>query len=196
MRHEVTLFWNNVCLTHSQLVLHRTYRIALYYSFAHRSVFAMASQPAQTSCSMLSATSAASSTIARRGLRVLVVDDAEDACEGLALLLQIEGFQVEATLDGPTAIECATHFVPHVVLLDLAMPRMSGYDVARRLRRHPATRDALIIALTGLSELDDIARSYDAGFNHHQVKPLDVDTLLALIDCHFDTRCRQVPGSQ
>ncbi|SIT66097.1 Response regulator receiver domain-containing protein [Burkholderia sp. b13] len=158
--------------------------------------FTMASQPVQPSSSVSSATAAAGGALARHGLRVLVVDDAEDACEGLALLLQIEGFQVEATLDGPTAVECATHFAPHIVLLDLAMPRMSGYDVARRLREHPSTRDALIIALTGLSEFDDIARSRAAGFNHHQVKPVDVDTLLSLIDHHFATHASQRSGRQ
>jgi CheY-like chemotaxis protein len=132
--------------------------------------------------------------MARRGLRVLVVDDVEDACEGLALLMKIEGFQVEAALDGASAVQCASQFVPHIVLLDLAMPRMSGYEVARQLRAHPATRDVLIIALTGLSEFDDIARSREAGFNHHQVKPIDADALLALIDQHIG-RMRGAPGS-
>jgi CheY-like chemotaxis protein len=123
--------------------------------------------------------------VSRSTLRVLVVDDERDACEGLALLMEFEGYRVETALDGATGLSCAERFTPDVVLLDLAMPRMSGHEVARALRRHPASRDALIIALSGLGERDDIERSRAAGFDHHQVKPVNIDALLAMIDRHF-----------
>jgi CheY-like chemotaxis protein len=150
----------------------------------------MPSQSIQTSSNVSPSVPVLGETGTRAVRRVLVIDDAQDACEGLALLLELEGYRVESALDGPGGLACAACFEPNVVLLDLAMPHMSGYDVARALRRLPATRNALIVALTGLGEFDDIARSRAAGFDHHQVKPVDVDALLALIDRHFEQVAR------
>lgn len=151
----------------------------------------MALQSLQTNGDVSPSSPLAEDTGTPAARRLLVIDDAQDACEGLALLFELEGYRVESALDGPGGLACAERFAPQVVLLDLAMPHMSGYDVALALRRLPATRDALIVALTGLGELDDIERSLAAGFDHHQVKPIDVDALLALIDRHFEKLARR-----
>jgi two-component system CheB/CheR fusion protein len=121
-------------------------------------------------------------------LRVLVVDDNVDACEGTAMLVDFAGYIVELAFDGPVAIEKAERFRPHVVLLDIAMPRMSGYEVAQRLRANPLTRDALLIALTGLGAADDIARAWQAGFDDYRLKPVDIDELLKLVASRLDER--------
>jgi two-component system CheB/CheR fusion protein len=121
-------------------------------------------------------------------LRVLVVDDNVDACEGTAMLVDFAGYIVELAFDGPVAIEKAERFRPHVVLLDIAMPRMSGYEVAQRLRANPLTRDALLIALTGLGAADDIARAWQAGFDDYRLKPVDIDELLELVASRLDER--------
>jgi CheY-like chemotaxis protein len=121
-------------------------------------------------------------------LRVLVVDDNVDACEGTAMLVDFAGYIVELAFDGPMAIEKAERFRPHVVLLDIAMPRMSGYEVAQRLRANPLTRDALLIALTGLGAADDIARAWQAGFDDYRLKPVDIDELLDLLASRLDQR--------
>lgn len=121
-------------------------------------------------------------------MRVLVVDDNVDACEGTAMLVDFAGYIVELAFDGPVAIEKAERFRPHVVLLDIAMPRMSGYEVAQRLRANPLTRDALLIALTGLGAADDIARAWQAGFDDYRLKPVDIDELLELVASRLEER--------
>jgi CheY-like chemotaxis protein len=136
----------------------------------------------------LDAVGAASLGTRRDAYRVLVVDDNVDACEGTAMLVDFAGYVVEIAFDGAIAIEKAERFRPHVVLLDIAMPRMSGYDVARRLRESPLTRDALLIALTGLGAADDIARAWQAGFDDYRLKPVDIDELLQLLSVRLGER--------
>lgn len=113
--------------------------------------------------------------------RILVVDDNTDAVESLALLLELEGHDVRTALDGPAALELASDFRPEAVLLDIGLPGMDGYEVARRLRDRPETREALIIAITGYGQLEDRALTKAAGFNHHLVKPVDPEELGALL---------------
>jgi two-component system OmpR family response regulator len=113
--------------------------------------------------------------------RILVVDDNTDAVESLALLLELEGHDVKTALDGPAALELASDFRPEAVLLDIGLPGMDGYEVARRLRDRPETREALIIAITGYGQLEDRALTKAAGFNHHLVKPVDPEELGALL---------------
>ncbi|HTJ94953.1 MAG TPA: response regulator [Pararobbsia sp.] len=120
--------------------------------------------------------------------RVLVVDDNVDACEGTAMLVDFAGYVVEIAFDGPVAIEKAERFRPHAVLLDIAMPRMNGYEVARRLRESPFTCNALLIALTGLGAADDIARAWQAGFDDYRLKPVDIDELLQLLSTRLQER--------
>jgi two-component system OmpR family response regulator len=113
--------------------------------------------------------------------RILVVDDNTDAVESLALLLELEGHDVRTALDGPAALDLASEFRPQAVLLDIGLPGMDGYEVARRLRERPETREALIIAITGYGQQEDRALTKAAGFDHHLVKPVDPEELGALL---------------
>jgi len=113
--------------------------------------------------------------------RVLVVDDNPDATETLQHLLESLGAIVVAAGSGREALGLFETFEPHAVLLDIGMPGMDGYEVARRIRAMPAGRATQIIALTGWGQQEDIRRSIQAGFDHHMVKPLDVEKLRALI---------------
>jgi two-component system CheB/CheR fusion protein len=127
---------------------------------------------------------AGSSGVSRR---VLVVDDNADAAHSLALLLQMEGHQVEVVHDGLQALVVAQAQGPEVVLLDIGLPQMDGYEVARRLRRQPGLERAVLVALTGYGQEEDRRRSQEAGFDEHLVKPVEPATLLAML-AHRPTR--------
>jgi signal transduction histidine kinase/CheY-like chemotaxis protein len=114
--------------------------------------------------------------------RVLIVDDNRDFASSLALLLGALGQDVDVAYDGPSAIARAERFAPHVVFLDIGLPGINGYDVARRLRAIPATADAVITAVTGWGQDHDRARAFDAGFDYHVVKPLDPDQLEMILE--------------
>lgn len=116
-----------------------------------------------------------------RKLRILVVDDYADAAESLEMLLQMEGHQVETADCGLKAIEQARIFQPQIVLIDIGLPDMDGYEVAKRLRELPETRASILIALTGHAQTEDGKRSQSAGFNHHLLKPLDFEKLSGLL---------------
>ncbi|MCL7421043.1 MAG: PAS domain S-box protein [Methylobacter sp.] len=113
--------------------------------------------------------------------RILVVDDYLDAAESLTMLLQAEGHEVETADCGLKAIEQAQSFRPQVVLLDIGLPDLDGYEVAKRLRALPETRDTVLIALTGYGQTEDRERSELAGFNHHLLKPVNFEKLSALL---------------
>jgi signal transduction histidine kinase/DNA-binding response OmpR family regulator len=108
--------------------------------------------------------------------RVLIVDDNVDAAESLALLLGTMGQVVQTAYDGVTALDAAERFGPDVVLLDIGLPGLSGYDVAREIRRRGLS-DVLLVALTGYGQQEDQARAREAGFDHHLIKPTDVSRL-------------------
>lgn len=105
--------------------------------------------------------------------RVLVIDDNQDAAETLALLLQLEGHEVHVAHDGPAGLEAAVSLRPDVIFLDLGMPGMDGYEVARRLRQEPGLKETRLAALTGWGQQEDRRRSAEAGFDAHLVKPVD-----------------------
>ena len=114
-------------------------------------------------------------------LRVLVADDNTDSADALAMLLQMGGDEVRVAYDGVSALEEAKAFRPHVVLLDIGMPGMDGYEVARRLRAAPATRGILLVAASGWGAEEDRTMSKEAGFDHHLVKPFDLNALEKLL---------------
>jgi PAS domain S-box-containing protein len=117
--------------------------------------------------------------------RVLVVDDNQDAAESVALLLELWGHHVRIAYDGRSALKEAPDFLPEVILLDIGLPGLDGYEVARQLRRDSRLDRALLIAMTGYGQDRDRLRSLDAGFSHHLVKPVDpaiLRELLAQID--------------
>jgi PAS domain S-box-containing protein len=119
---------------------------------------------------------APASAEAIRALRALVVDDNVDAAESLSLVLEMFGHEVTMAHDGPSALEMALATRPDLVLLDIGLPGMDGYEVAERLRQSGLERTVLV-ALTGYGREEDMARSREAGFDHHLVKPVDVATL-------------------
>jgi len=103
--------------------------------------------------------------------RILVVDDNRDAAESVAMVLQAEGHDVQVALGADEALQVAPAWRPGVVLLDIGLPRMDGYEVARRLRAEPALQGCCLVALTGYGQPSDRKRALDAGFDHHLVKP-------------------------
>jgi CheY-like chemotaxis protein len=113
--------------------------------------------------------------------RVLIVDDNEDAAQSLAMLLRMLGQDVRTAPDGPTALDVAGAFQPDIAFLDIGLPGMDGYELARQLRGTPGAEAALLVALTGWGQDDDRRRSRDAGFDHHVTKPANPGTLAALL---------------
>jgi PAS domain S-box-containing protein len=113
--------------------------------------------------------------------RVLVVDDNRDAAESLETLLQLWGHQARSAQDGPEALSLMAELEPEIVLLDIGLPGMDGYEVARRMRTMPAGRNALIVAVTGYGRNSDRLQSQEAGFDHHLVKPVLPEVLHELI---------------
>jgi PAS domain S-box-containing protein len=118
----------------------------------------------------------------QRRARVLVVDDNVDAAASLAVLLKLDGHDVKLAHDGPAALHAARDFAPQVILLDIGLPGLSGYEVARELRRDPAFEDVVMIALTGYGQAEDRRRSKASGFDHHLTKPIDDEVLAALLE--------------
>jgi CheY-like chemotaxis protein len=116
-----------------------------------------------------------------RPLNVLVVDDNPDAAESMALVLESAGHAVRVAGDGLQALEVAREARPEVVLLDLGMPGMNGFEAARRLREDPALGPVTLVAVTGWSGDDDRRRTKAAGFAHHLTKPADPAQVLALL---------------
>ena len=113
--------------------------------------------------------------------RILVVDDNRDAAESLALLLQLSGHETHMAHDGLEAVEAAATFKPDVVLLDIGLPKLNGYDVCRRIRQQAGGNGIVLIALTGWGQDEDRRKSQEAGFNGHLVKPVDHSSLTNLL---------------
>ena len=119
--------------------------------------------------------------------RVLAIDNDVDGVETLRVLLELLGHEVRTACDGPTAIEIAETFRPEIVLLDLAMPRMSGYEVAAHLFELLGVGRVTIVALTGYGQDRDIQRTRDAGFSDHLVKPVEAARLAAVLAARCPT---------
>lgn len=118
--------------------------------------------------------SVAVQTLASAPMRILVVEDNEDAADSMAYLLELDGHEVRIARDGLHAVEAAAHWTPDVVLLDIGLPKLDGYEAARRIRAQRNGVDGvMLIAITGWGQDDDRRRSRDAGFNAHLTKPVD-----------------------
>src|SRR6185436_12538649 len=113
--------------------------------------------------------------------RILVVDDNRDAADSLGMLLKFLGADVYTANDGPAALEAFRTYRPSVVLLDIGLPEMDGYELARRTRLQPEGGEVTLIALTGWGQEEDRRRSREAGIDHHLVKPVDLDALEKLM---------------
>ncbi len=116
-----------------------------------------------------------------RKARILVVDDNVDTARGMTRLLKRIGHDISTAYSGPEAIEVARQHRPEFVLLDIGLPGMTGYEVAARLRQEESCQGAVIIAVSGYGQDEDRRRSKESGFDHHLIKPLDHDALLALL---------------
>ena len=121
--------------------------------------------------------------------RVLVVDDNQDAADSLAMLLGVRGEEVRIAYDGAKALEVERDFKPDVVLLDIGLPAVSGYDVAERIRGRRGDK-VLIVAITGWGQEKDLRRAEEAGIDHHFTKPVDFEALVGLIDRAAPSRRR------
>jgi PAS domain S-box-containing protein len=124
-------------------------------------------------------------------LRVLVADDNPGAADALGMMLQMEGDQVRVAYDGISVLAEAEKFRPNVVLLDIGMPGLDGLEVARRLRASPATRESLLIAISGWGTAEDRARSKGAGFDYHLLKPFQISALETLLAAYKATARHQ-----
>jgi PAS domain S-box-containing protein len=118
---------------------------------------------------------------ALRGTRILVVDDNQDSADSLAMVLRLKGNDIRTAYDGLEAVEAAEAFHPELILLDIGLPKLNGYDVARRIRLQAWGRDVILVALTGWGQDEDRRRSQEAGFNFHIVKPVDIAALENLL---------------
>jgi CheY-like chemotaxis protein len=116
-----------------------------------------------------------------RPVRILIVDDNEDAATSLALLLNIAGNETLTANDGLQAIESAAKFRPDVILLDIGLPKLDGYDACRRIRQQPWGKNMVLVALTGLGLEYRREDSPYIGFDHHLVKPVEFDVLQGLL---------------
>jgi signal transduction histidine kinase len=126
------------------------------------------------------------STMPADGLRILIVDDLAAAADSMRVLLEMKNYRVRTAYDGMEALEIAGHFAPDVVLLDIGLPEMDGYEVARQLRQLPEASAALLVALTGYGQSTDRLDAVAAGFDAHMIKPADIDSLCDLIARHRD----------
>ena len=115
------------------------------------------------------------------GRSILIVEDHEDAREALRALLELEGHRVDATGTGPHALELARENHPEIALIDIGLPEVDGYEVARRMRAL-GSRCPYLIALTGYGQPDDVKRARDAGFDAHLLKPIDPDALASVLN--------------
>jgi CheY-like chemotaxis protein len=113
---------------------------------------------------------------------ILIVDDYPDALDIWAIFLRSFGYRVSTASDGATAIDQAEQLLPDLIVLDLELPRVSGFDVAKRLRSNPETQSIPLIAATGYSHIQQLDRARDAGFDRIVIKPCDPDALVSEIE--------------
>jgi two-component system cell cycle response regulator DivK len=116
------------------------------------------------------------------GRHILIVDDYPDALDVWAIFLRSSGYRVSTAADGASAIELAERLLPDLIVLDLELPHISGYDVAKRLRSNPETQSIPLIAATGYSHLRQLDRAREAGFDQIVIKPCDPDMLIEEIE--------------
>jgi CheY-like chemotaxis protein len=113
--------------------------------------------------------------------RILVADDNADAAESMAMLLRLLNHQVMTVYTGRGALAAAVTFLPQIVFLDIGMPEMDGFDVARRLREIPELSGTVLVALTGWAREQDHRRAQEAGFDHYLLKPTEASTIVQFL---------------
>jgi CheY-like chemotaxis protein len=121
------------------------------------------------------------STVRTLRRRILVVDDVSDAAYSLAMVCELYGAEVKVARDGLEALRVAAEFRPEVVLMDITMPQMDGYEAARRIRAEDWGRSVILVALTGWGRRSDIEAAHAAGFDGHLLKPVEAEALVTLV---------------
>ncbi len=135
------------------------------------------------------ATHSTAMPIPQRSVRILLVEDNPDAAESMRMLLELLGHRVRVAADGIAALDAARANVPDVMLVDIGLPGVDGYEVARRIRKDPALKDVVMVALTGYGRDEDKQAAMAAGFDYHLVKPVNPDALSGLVSqLHADER--------
>ncbi len=114
-------------------------------------------------------------------LRVVIVDDDAEVATSLGILLEAQGYAVKIVVDGTEALDQVRNFVPHVILLDIVMPQISGYQLAKDIRGEPGFANVPIIAISGYGDADHQERSLEAGIDHHLLKPVKFAVLSQLL---------------
>ncbi len=122
-------------------------------------------------------------------LRIVVVDDNQDSANSLGMLLRIMGSEVQIAHDGEEAVKVAEEFQPDVVFLDIGLPKMNGYEAARRIREQANGKKTVLIALTGWGQHEDKRQAREAGFDLHMVKPVDPTSLTNILADLHTTKC-------
>jgi CheY-like chemotaxis protein len=117
----------------------------------------------------------------KSSLRILIVDDNRDSADSLSMMLKIMGNDTRTAYDGEEAVAVANEFRPAVILLDIGLPRLNGYEACRRIREQTKGKELVIIAQTGWGQDEDRQRTHQAGFDHHMVKPVDPQALMSLL---------------
>jgi CheY-like chemotaxis protein len=117
----------------------------------------------------------------RSSLRILIVDDNRDGADSLGMMLRMMGNDTRTAYDGQQGVAAAGEFRPDVILLDIGLPRLNGYEACCRIRELPWGRGVVLIAVTGWGQEEDRRRSHEAGFDHHLVKPVDPQALMKLL---------------
>jgi len=113
----------------------------------------------------------------QRSLRIMVIDDIPDVVEILCSLLQLLGHEVSSAANGPEGLAKAMKFAPQVIICDIGLPEMNGYEIARYIRNDRSLKNTFLIALSGYAQADDLAMARESGFDRHLAKPVDLDTL-------------------
>jgi CheY-like chemotaxis protein len=125
-----------------------------------------------------------SNAVKTSGHRVLIVDDNEDVAASLAMLLAMQGVEVHVEHDGPSALRAVRTFAPTIALLDIGMPGMTGYEVAKTIRSDAEFAKVKLIALTGWGQPSDVRQAHEAGFDRHCIKPVDPELLVTLLSAN------------
>jgi len=120
-------------------------------------------------------------TVSKSSLRILIVDDNRDGADSLGMMLRIMGNDIRTAYDGQEGVDVAEEFRPEVVLFDIGMPKLNGYEACLRIREQPWGKAIVLIAVTGWGQDDDRLRSHEAGFDHHMVKPVDPQVLMKML---------------
>jgi PAS domain S-box-containing protein len=165
-----------LALVQRLLELHQG-RVEVHSVLGQGSEFVVTLPVARSPQAQLPADSAETKKSAARSLRVLVVDDNVDMTDTLAMLVNGLGHDVRKAYDGSDSLEAALNYQPHIMFLDIGLPGLDGYKLAKRIREQRALRDVVLVALTGYGQESDRQRSLGAGFNHHLTKPLDFKKL-------------------